>query len=578
MTRKSRITPGAYTGLTIASSAVISGPTERFPLDSVMTVDLTSATFVTDSAGTGSLEVKSPFEGYSGHYNFELIDIETAAVPADLGEKVTVNFPTGRESKVVSFDVVAGQRLYYDAINPNPAPNVSVRLLSPSGSDQATLAAQSDNNAVANLFGGLQFRESGKYFVLITGEQNAAFDFSFRMLDMDVAPEISLGADVSGVYDPPGRADVFRVEGVAGQVLAYDAFIGDRGVNFYLYGPGGQQVSLVTASDDHVVVLPETGTYFVILDSVSHVASSYGFRLLDLKSLPTLSLSNSTSLSFAGGRSQAFRFSGSAADTLNLEIQSASNPFRTIYTLLDPAGNEVALSTSGNTHSAKLLTAGEYYLLTRGVSVGDMGDVTFTPTLVADPVVAKSGFNTNQTLTIAAGGSATYQFTAPAGTRALVDSLDTVSENLYVELNAPDGSRLFTGFGFAGELQDIPRFDPAFLPQSGTYTITLRGNTATDAGSYRFRVLDLDTFATPLQLDTVINASFPTSRETQVYAFDATVGDQLNFDAQSGSYIFGIYDSQLIATWSRGIFGAASTGEADGISRIVRTGRHSLSW
>ncbi len=80
--------------------------------------------FITDAEGTFKLSVKPPFDGYSGHYEFEVIDIATAAVPASFGEKVTLNFPSGREAKVVSFDVVAGQRLYYDAINPNPAPNV----------------------------------------------------------------------------------------------------------------------------------------------------------------------------------------------------------------------------------------------------------------------------------------------------------------------------------------------------------------------------------------------------------------------------------------------------------------------
>ncbi len=568
------ITPGQYTGSTAGSDAKILRPngTSEFTLGNSGGTDI--GPFVTDAAGTWSVVVKPPFDGYSGNYQFELVDVASAALPANLGDKVTLNFPSGRESKVVSFDVVAGQRLYYDAINPSPAPNVSVRIYSPSGGDQATLSTQTDNNAVVNLFGALQFRETGKYYVLITGEQNTPFDFSFRMIDVDVAPKISLGADVSGVNDPAGRADVYRLDGVAGQVLRFDAFNDNRGVLFYLLGKGGQQVSVVTASDDHVIVLPETGTYVVILDSVSFVPSSYGFRLLDLKVSPVLPLATSTSTSFAGGRTQVFRFSGTAADTFSFNIQNSTNPGRTQYFLLDPAGNSVAFSSIGTIGSAKLLTTGEYYFQVRGVGTSDVGDVTFAPMLIADAVVAKTGFNTNQTLTIAAGATATYSFTAQAGTRALVDSLDTSSENLYVEFKAPDGTRLFTGFGVASELQDIPRFDAAFLPQSGTYTITLRGNTATDAGSYNFRVLDLDTFATPLALNTVVNASFPTQRETLVYAFDATAGEQLLFDAQSGGYIFSIYDSQLIATWSRGIFGAASTAEADGISRILRTGRH----
>jgi large repetitive protein len=530
--------------------------------------------FVTDAAGTWSIAVKPPFDGYSGNYDFELVDIASAAMPANLDEEVTVNFPSGREAKVVAFDIVAGQRIYYDAINPNPTPEVSVRLLSPSGGDQWTLSAQLDNNSVGNFFGALQFRETGKYYVVITGEQDAAFDFNFRMVDVDVAPKITLGSDVTGVNDPAGRADIYRLDGVAGQILQYDSFINNRHVNFGLYGPGGSQVSLGAVADDHVIVLPETGTYTVYLDSSAFANSAYGFRLIDLQSLSTLPQSTPTTVHLTEGRLVGYQFSGTAADNLTLELQSVSLPGRTSYTLLDRAGNETTFSVSGNRLSAKLLTTGLYSLLLRTVGNEDVSDVTFSASITSGPSIVKSGFNLAQTLTISAGGSASFQFSAPAGTRIVVDGLDNVNENLYVELNAPDGARLYTGFGFAGELQDVPRYGPAFLPQSGTYTITLRGSTATDAGSYRFRVLDLDTFATPLSLGTVIKASFPTGRETLVYSFDATVGDQLLFDAQSGGYIFGIYDSQLIATWGRGIFGAASTAESDGISRILRTGRH----
>ncbi len=568
------ITPGQYTGSTTGSDARILRPngTSTFNLGNTDGTDI--GPFVTDAAGSWSVAVKPPVDGYSGNYKFEVLDIATAAVPATLGDKVTLNFPTGRESKVVSFDVVAGQRLYYDAINPSPAPNVTVRILSPSGGDQVGLSSQSDNNAVANLFGALQFRETGKYYVQITGEQNTAFDFSFSMIDVDAAPQIAIGADVIYANDSAGRASVYSVAGVAGQVLRYDALNDGRSVTFYLIGNGGQLVSQFSASDDSGIVFPETGTYVVVLDSPPFITASHGFRLLDVKAASILPLAVSTSISYGDGRTEAFRFSGSAAQTFYLNVQSVTNPFRPQYSVLDPAGNEVVLGRVGNTFSARLLTTGEYYLLVRSVNSGEVGDVTITPTLVSDPLVSKSGFNSNQTLTIAAGGSATYSFTAPAGTRALVDSLDAVNENLFVELNAPDGTRLFTGFGVASELQDIPRFDAAFLPQSGTYTITLRGNTVTDAGSYNFRVLDLDTFAVPLALNTVVNASFPTQRETLVYAFDATAGEQLLFDAQAGGYIFSIYDSQLIATWSRGVFGAASTAEADGISRILRSGRH----
>lgn len=567
------LAPGQYSGATTASNVQIRRPngTSEFNLGNTDGRDI--GPFLTDAAGTGSFVVTPPFDGYSGTFNFELVDVATAAVPANLGDKVTVHFPTGRESKVVLFDVVAGQRLYYDAINPSPPPNVRIQVLSTSG-ELGELGIQNDNNSFANFFGSLFFRETGKYYFLITGEQSTTFDFSFRLIDMDAAPKVTLGTDYNGVFNPAGRAEIYRLDGNAGQVLYYDALNQDRGVGFIIYGPGGQQVFNATASDDGVFVLPETGNYFIFLDSVSFVSTSFGFRLLDLQTAPILTLASPTTTNVSTGHQTSYRFSGEAAQTFSFDIQSVTPFFRVTYQLFDPAGNAVTLAQSGNKLAARLMTSGTYSLLIGALTVQEGGSVTILPSLVSDPVVAKTGFNTNQTLSITAGGSATYSFTAPAGTRCVIDGLDNVDENLYLEFNAPDGSRLFGGFDFFRELQDIPRYDPAFLPQSGTYTLTLRGITASDAGSYSFRVLDMDTFGIPISLNTLVSSSFPTRRETLVYTFNATVGDKLLFDGQSGAFIFGMYGDSLNAVYGRGIFGAASTAEADGIGRILRPGRH----
>ena len=156
------LNPGQYSGETGDSNASIKRPngTSEFNLGNTNGLDI--GPFVTDAAGTGSLVVSPPYDGYSGTYNFELIDVATAAVSANFNDRITVNFPTGRESKVYSFDVAAGQLLYYDAIHPSPAPSVNVRIMSPSG-DLASLPSQNDNNSFVNLFGALLFRETGKY-------------------------------------------------------------------------------------------------------------------------------------------------------------------------------------------------------------------------------------------------------------------------------------------------------------------------------------------------------------------------------------------------------------------------------
>ncbi|MCC6507675.1 MAG: putative Ig domain-containing protein, partial [Pirellulaceae bacterium] len=296
---------------------------------------------------------------------------------------------------------------------------------------------------------------------------------------------------------------------------------------------------------------------------------SYAFRLLELSTAPSLSFAAPTSVDVVDGQATAFRFTGVAAQRFGLTIQN--NPtFRVTWQLLNAAGNVLPLSQTGNTLSALLLADGVYTLLVGALTVGETGNVTILPTLVDSPVVTKSGFNTIQSMSILPGGNATYQFTAPAGTRYIIDGLDTASQNLVIDFRAPDGTRIDA----FDEVRDMPRFHPLFLPQSGTYTLTLFGNTPADSGSYNFRVLDLDTFATPLLLNTVVTETRAIGRETNIYAFNATAGDQLNFDALLGTFAIGIYDPFLNSPYAKGFFGAATTVDADGIVRITRTGRH----
>ncbi len=113
------------------------------------------------------------------------------------------------------------------------------------------------------------FRETGKYYVLITGEHTAAFDFNFRLVNMEAATKIVYGQSYQATYDPSGPAKIYRVDGIAGQSVFFDALTQDRNVGFTVFGPGGQQVFSTTASDDRAFVWPETSTYMLVLDSQS---------------------------------------------------------------------------------------------------------------------------------------------------------------------------------------------------------------------------------------------------------------------------------------------------------------------
>src|SRR5262249_59915548 len=72
---------------------------------------------------------------------------------------------------------------------------------------------------------------------------------------------------------------------------------------------------------------------------------------------------------------------------------------------------------------------------------------------------------------------------------------------------------------------------PYLLPRSGTYRLTLTGGAAgTPPVDYRFRLLDLAQSAFDLPLGEVVTGTLTSSRETVVYQFHGTPGQQVYFD------------------------------------------------
>lgn len=564
------IVPGEYTFPASDSDARIYRPSGQ--QSSVSTNGTDIGPFTTTVAGQWSLEVKPPFEGYAGNYNFELIDVASAAQPVAIGDQVIVQFDDGRRAKAVSFDVIAGQQLYYDAINPSPQPNVRSILIAPSGLTR-NLNLTGDDSSVQNQFGSFLFRETGTYFLLLEGNQDAAFEFGFRLIDLTTLPEIDFGTLYSPTFARRGQAALYQFDGQVGQQLYFDSQNANNAVNMRIYGPGGEIILSTQTTADAAFRLPATARYYIFLDSNSAFDAAADFRFVDLGSLPLLAQHASTSTSFSGGSSQLFRFQGQVGQKFALNIESATNAFRTQYELYDPAGNRVPLTSGAGMVSGSLLLGGDYILNIRGVAVGDSGDVTFNYSLTDAPSVVPSGFNSLETLTIAAGQQATFELTGAAGTPFLIDGLDTTDEDLSIDFRGPDGTRLFTGIFPASEQQDIPRAGPALLPESGTYTITLSGSTPTAAGSYTFRVLDLTNSSTPIQIGDTVSSILTGGREAFVYSFNGTAGQLLRFDGLGGSGgRLRIYDRFLQTTFAVGAFDATPT--TDGLFRITRSGIH----
>ncbi|MEZ6061266.1 MAG: putative Ig domain-containing protein [Planctomycetaceae bacterium] len=522
-------------------------------------------TLLLDQSGTHTITVDALLEGYAGTYTFELLDFATAATPINFGETVTTTLPTGREARVFSFGATTGQRIYYDAISPG-GPTTTVRLVSPSG----VITALNTNNDFPN---PLQTTttlapETGTYYVLVVGEGDAAYDFSFRMLDLETAPLLPFGTEVTGTMPLGRETDVFRYNGTAGQRIIYDGFDPNGSlVTLDLWDPGITLLSRTNAfADLDPRTLPEDGEYFVTLASGTFgPQASYGFRMFDVADLPVLPLGTSVTGTFGDGRAEFFRLPAGPAQAAAFSNITVTG--RIQIDVFDPSNRRVATFSNG-AFDARLAQEGDYVVRLRGVGILDSGTFDFQVDLTDDALVAKSGLNTETTLTINAGETATYDFTAPAGTPVILDARDTVNENLRVRIFDPDGVLVVGGVFGLNELTDS---GPFFLEKSGTYTLSVVGDTASAAGSYTFQILDLQSGSTPISFDTIVSGTLPTGREAVAFSFDGTANQLVAYDGIApGTTTIATYDENLNRV--DGVFG--SLAERDGGNNLIRTGKH----
>jgi hypothetical protein len=128
-----------------------------------------------------------------------------------------------------------------------------------------------------------------------------------------------------------------------------------------------------------------------------------------------------------------------------------------------------------------------------------------------------------------------YIFVAPAGQAAIFDWLSGSNVQIGWQLQAPDSSVLFDSV-----LRDwqLP------LSQTGTYTLTVDGNTASNVGEYSFRLLAVpapqqfainigDTISNGVPASGAGNLENPGA--VDVYTFDAPAGQDIIFDWLSGT-------------------------------------------
>lgn len=284
------------------------------------------------------------------------------------------------------------------------------------------------------------------------------------------------------------------------------------------------------------VYLLQSGTYTLVIYGYNDTIGSFALRLLDITNQPTVVTNTTNAIAISPAPATVIRrFAGVAGQKIVLESVSYTGTDAE-WLLVDPANEIIAYQPflSIDLGTNLLNASGTYLIVVRGTAQTGPGlNFQFRIRDVSDAPVSASGFNIVRSGTVNPGQTNSVGFAAPAGTPAYYDALVRGGESdIGMEIIAPSGETMVSrNSGSSGWGNATFDYGPFVLPQSGTYTIRIIGNSG---GSYRFKLLNLWSNSTAISYGVTNAGSFGETNATVVYRVTASPGQWLYYDSLVG--------------------------------------------
>lgn len=465
-----------------------------------------------DQTGEYLLRLESLFPSAST-YEFRLLSLDTASAITD--ESVQSGALAPFETKVFTVSKAVGAHVMYDGIDAD-FDNVVAELVDSAGDSQGGFFFNADSDSVNYTMRGVS-----PYYLFIRNNLSSATDFGFRLLDADAVPTLAFDTEVSGTIPTGRELQIYQFSATTGDRFLFDSLESDgENVSAIVIGPAGEIFRVNESSDSAPFRVFEDGTYRIAIAGQQGGAADFNFRLRKLANVPTLQFGVPTSDTVTPSLATAvYQFDAQPGDLVSFDSQSLGAGVNGTWTIYGPDMVAIRSTVISGDFSVRLSLAGKHVLVLQNTSAAATFSFTFQANVTPEVPVAPGGFDAEQLLSFAAGGSATYQFTAPAGTVVLLDSLDTSIQGISVALLDPNNVVLRAG-------TDNGDTGITVLPQSGTYTVKVQGFNATQSGDYRFRVLNLSS-APLLSPGDLITDTFDVPLGTRAYRLTTSVGQRL---------------------------------------------------
>jgi RHS repeat-associated protein len=471
----------------------------------------------------------------TGNYKFQLID-KAAATALSFDQDFTGIFEFGGlESKAYRFSGSQGQYFYLDTSGSNSYQNRW--LLYGPGGQQINSGYIQDG-----YYDDYEFAlpSSGEYLLIMQGNGATNRNFKLHLAKPEFAEaSLTLGSTVSGTLSTRGEQDAYTFAGTVGQKIFFDVINAPQSIKSRLYSPTGILVADLSANHEAVSsTLTETGVYKVVIDGEIDSTGNYSFLLSDRATATQISINTPIAGQLeVDGTPQLFTITGRVGQFLQFDV-SDTDSGNINWVLYGDANQALHRTSSGaNDFNIMLPSSGIYTLAVynRGTTQTNYRFTVTdaTPTKVEttglDVLVGETAFSVRSGQ-ITPGQVVEQTFTASAGKRIFLDSVDVDDDNVTITLLNPDGSTVFRNSASwdSGVVQ---------LGQSGAYTIRIQGATPYSSADYAFSIFEVLTEAPDfnddvrrLSLNAEVTKTLDYGRSTHILSFQGAAGQRLFFD------------------------------------------------
>ena len=331
-----------------------------------------------------------------------------------------------------------------------------------------------------------------------------------------------MGTPTSGTLANPGDQAVYTFAGTQGERIFFNSLVADvGGSDVQLFDPYGNQVFSVNwGNDQGPLDLEYSGTYRLVFSLSGSATGSYGFRVLDAATQPVLTLGSTQNGTLNPGvNADIYQINGTQGQRLLFHSLTTSNAGS--WTFYGIGNQQVASTNLSLDFTVTLPETGTDLLVLSGNNASNPVPYSFQVSDVSGAAVSPTGFDVVHTGTIAAGATATYTYTAPAGLLVRIDNPTPSSQPIVFTLLDPSNTVVATA-------SNGNNSNPLTLQTGGTYTLDVQGTSSTSTGSYTFSLFNFAD-APVLTLGTEVSGTL-TNNQDQTYQFSGSAGERVFYN------------------------------------------------